>query len=80
MKKIIHSYTNFIIVTLAVVFLVALVSFYSWAVEDAVEELHNALVTPSEQNITGFDFAGAAKLDFRGLITVTSSTSSASGN
>ncbi len=77
MKKIIHSYPNFIIGTLAVVLLLTLVAFYSWAVDDAVEQLRSALIAPPMQSATGFDLAGASRLNFRGLITA---TSSASGN
>ena len=75
MRKIIHSYPNFIIGLLAIIFLLTLVGFYSWAVDEAVAQLSSALVTPAPTTIIGFDLAGAAKLDFRGLITTTSTSS-----
>jgi hypothetical protein len=75
MRKIIHSYPNFILSTLAIVFLLALIGFYSWAVGAAVTQLRTALVTPVAPPTAGFNLAGAAKLDFRGLITTTSTSS-----
>jgi hypothetical protein len=77
MKKILRTYPNVIIGTLAVLFLLILIAFYSWAVNDAVVQLRSALITPSPQSVSGFDLAAAAKLDYRGLINT---TSSASGN
>lgn len=75
MKKILHSHPNIIIGTLAVLFLAILITFYLWAVNDAVAQLRTALMVPPPQNITGFDLAGAAKLDFRGLIATSSPVS-----
>ncbi|HEY5220982.1 MAG TPA: hypothetical protein VIJ29_02435 [Candidatus Paceibacterota bacterium] len=75
MKKLLHKYPNFIIGALAIIFLAVLITFYSWAINDAVAELHSALVTPAPASVTGYDLAAAAKLDYRGLININTSTS-----
>ncbi len=68
MKKFLHSHPNIVIGTLAAVFIVALVSFYSWAIDDVFDQLGRALASPSAQSAVGFDLAGASKLDLRGLM------------
>jgi hypothetical protein len=68
MKKFLHSHTTIIIGTLAVVFIVVLVSFYSWAIDDVFRQIDRALTSPSTQNAVGFDIPGASKLNLRGLV------------
>lgn len=68
MKKILHSHPNIIIGTLAVVFVVVLASFYSWAIGDVFNQMSRALASPSAQSAGGFDLSGASKLDLRGLM------------
>ena len=75
MKKLLHKYPNVIIGSLAVIFLAVLIGFYFWAINDAVAELQSALVTPPPQSVSGYDLSAAAKLDYRGLINITTSTS-----
>jgi hypothetical protein len=75
MKKLLHSYSNFVIGTLAILFLVMLIVFYLWAVNDAVAQLRGALIAPLPQSEAGFNLAAAAKLDYRGLININTSTS-----
>ena len=75
MKKILHSYPNFVIGTIAVLLLAILIAFYLWAVNDAVAQLRGSLVAPPPQRITGFDLGAAAQLDYRGLTNLSTSTS-----
>jgi len=75
MKKFLHKYPNFVIGTLAIVFLAVLIAFYFWAINDAVAELKSALVTPPAQSASGFNLSAAARLDYRGLINISTSTS-----
>jgi hypothetical protein len=68
MKKFLHSHPNIVIGTLAVVFIVVLASFYSWAIDDVFDQMGRALASPSVQSAVGFDLPGASKLDLRGLM------------
>jgi len=78
MKKLLHLHPNFVIGTLAAVFLGILVIFYLWATGNAFTELRLSLATPVSQTIGSFNLAGAAKLDLRGLVVGTSTVPSAS--
>jgi len=62
MKKFLHSYPNIIIGTLAILFLVALIVFYFWAVDDVFADLRLGLSTPPPQGVQGFDLTGAEHL------------------
>jgi hypothetical protein len=68
MKKFLHSHPNIIIGTFAVIFVGALILFYSWAIGDMFSQIPRALIPPPPQNITGFDLPAASKLDLRGLV------------
>jgi hypothetical protein len=74
MKKFLHSHPNIVIGMLAVVLIVALVSFYSWAIGDVFEQMGRALASPSAQSAVGFNLSGASKLDLRGLMNGSTST------
>lgn len=68
MKKIIHSHPNVIIATLALIFVIALVTIYSWAIGDVFMQVDRALASPLPQSAGGFDLSAAAALDLRGLM------------
>jgi hypothetical protein len=68
MKKFLHSHPNLIIGAIYIVFIGILLAFYFWAVNNVFDQLRFALISPPPQSAVGFDLAGAAKLDLRGLL------------
>jgi len=80
MKKIIHSHPTIVIGTLVVVFIAVLVAFYSWTIGDAVMEINGALAPAPAQSAEGFDLSSASKIDFRGLISTSSPSTSPSSS
>jgi len=77
MKKILYSHPNITIGALALIFLAVLVAFYVRAIDGVVAPLHAALMAPPSESKSGFDLQGAAKLDLRGLVKPSSSTTTA---
>ncbi len=75
MKKILHSHPNLVIGTLAVIFIGTLATFSLWAVSDIFTEVQAGLVAPAPASQAGFDLTAASKLDLRGIVVSTSSTS-----
>lgn len=75
MKKKLLSHLEIVIAVAALVFLGILIFFYLWAIDAIVTQLHASLVNPTPQNVSGFDLKKASKLDLRGLLNQSSSTS-----
>jgi hypothetical protein len=67
MKKFFHSHPDVVIAVLAIVFLAMLIAFYSWAINDVVLEVHQALNSSQSESVTSFDLTDAAKLNLRQL-------------
>jgi hypothetical protein len=68
MKNFLHSHPNIVIGTLAVVLVVLLAGFYSWAIGDVFDQMGRALATPPAKSAVGFDLSGASNLNLRGLV------------
>ena len=79
MKKILYSHPNSIIGAFASAFLCILIALYFFAVNDVFAQIRRALIVPVPQEVGGFDFAAAAKLDLRGLVTSAPSGPAAPG-
>lgn len=77
MKKTLFSHPDITIVTLAIVFLGILIFFYSWAIGVIVTQVHTALSASPGQTAAGFDVQEAGRLDLRGLLNQSSTTSTA---
>jgi hypothetical protein len=75
MKKFFYSHPDTVIASLAVVFIVMLIWLYSWASNDIFTEIHQALTYSPSSPSDSFDLTDAAKLDLRGLLNNSSSTS-----
>jgi|GEM_PF-875702 hypothetical protein len=73
MKKFFYSHPDTVIATLALIFLGVLIWFYSWAINDVFSEVHRALTFSPSQPSDSYNLTGAAALDMRGLLSVTSS-------
>ena len=74
MKKKIYAHPDVIIAVLALVLLFVLIAFYFWATDAIVTQVRRALTSAAPQNAVGFDLDGAAKLDLRGLLGQSSSS------
>jgi hypothetical protein len=74
MKNFFYSHPDTVIAGLAAIFLGILLGFYLWAINDIFSEVHRALTFSPPQSSNSFDLAGAAKLDWRGLVNGSSSS------
>lgn len=68
MKKFLNAYPDFIIGTLALVFIAVLVVLYLWASGDIFTQINRALAPPVAQSAQGFNLSAASKLNMRGLV------------
>jgi hypothetical protein len=68
MKKILRDHPEIILVTLALVLLVFIISYFVWGIGDVVVSVNDALKAPPPPSSIAFQLEDASQLDLRGLM------------